>query len=151
VRVVTEDNTVIQASPDAPYLSPPLAQTLEFAGFRVESRRVNVDPVGGVGFVQYARRLSDVEATANRVRFFLGLGVVGGTMLALLAGVATARRAMTPIAELTETARTIERHPRPLAPDPAPRGRGRGPPSWPGRWTGCSTRWTARARRRRRR
>ena len=109
VRVVTEDNTVIQASPNAPYLSPPLLPSLEFAGFRVESRRVNVDPLGGVAFVQYARRLSDVEATANRVRFFLGLGVVGGTMLALLAGVATARRAMTPIAELTETARTIER------------------------------------------
>ena len=70
---------------------------------------MNVDPLGGVAFVQYARRLSDVEATANRVRFFLGLGVLGGTMLALLAGVATARRAMTPIAELTETARTIER------------------------------------------
>ena len=53
--------------------------------------------------------MSDVEATANRVRFFLGLGVLGGTALALLAGVATARRAMSPIAELTETARTIER------------------------------------------
>ena len=43
------------------------------------------------------------------MRFFLGLGVLGGTALALLAGVATARRAMAPIAELTETARTIER------------------------------------------
>jgi HAMP domain-containing protein len=109
VRVVTEDNEVIKASPDAPYLSPPLAPTLEFAGFRVESRPVKVEPVGGVGFVQYARRLSDVQDTANRVRFFLVLGVLGGTALALLAGVATARRAMTPIAELTETARTIER------------------------------------------
>jgi two-component system, OmpR family, sensor kinase len=109
VRVVTEDNSVIAASPDAPYLSPPLASTVEFAGYRVESRAVKVDPVGGVGFVQYARRLSDVEATANRVRFFLGLGVLGGTALALLAGLATARRAMTPIAELTETARMIER------------------------------------------
>ena len=108
VRVVTEDNEVVSASPNAPYLSPPLAQTMEFAGFRVESRRVNVLPFG-TGFVQYARRLSDVEATANRVRFFLGLGVVGGTALALLAGVATARRAMAPIAELTETARMIER------------------------------------------
>ena len=150
MRVVTEDNTVIQASPDAPYLSPPLAPTLEFAGFRVESRRVNVDPLGGVAFVQYARRLSDVEATANRVRFFLGLGVVGGTMLALLAGVATARRAMTPIAELTETARTIERTRDPSAGFRIPRPRTRSP-SWRGRWTGCSTRWTARARRRRRR
>ena len=109
VRVVTEDNEVIRSSPNAPYLSPPLAPTLDFAGFKVESRPVKVEPVGGVGFVQYARRLSDVEATANRVRFFLGLGVLGGTALALLAGVATARRAMSPIAELTETARTIER------------------------------------------
>ena len=38
VRVVTEDNTVISSSPKAPYLSPPLASTLEFAGYRVESR-----------------------------------------------------------------------------------------------------------------
>jgi two-component system OmpR family sensor kinase len=109
VRVVTEDNEVIKSSPSAPYLSPPLAETIEYSGYRVESRPVKVEPVGGLGFVQYARRLSDVEATANRVRFFLGLGVLGGTALALLAGLATARRAMAPIAELTETARTIER------------------------------------------
>jgi signal transduction histidine kinase len=100
---------MIKSSPNAPYLSPPLAETIEYSGYRVESRPVKVRPVGGVGFVQYARRLSDVEATANRVRFFLGLGVLGGTALALLAGLATARRAMAPIAELTETARTIER------------------------------------------
>jgi two-component system, OmpR family, sensor kinase len=89
VRVVTKDNEVIKSSPDAPYLSPPLTETLEFAGYKVESRAVKVQPFGGVGF--------------------LGLGVLGGTALALLAGVATARRAMSPIAELTETARTIER------------------------------------------
>jgi two-component system OmpR family sensor kinase len=109
IRVVTEDNEVIKSSPDAPYLSPPLLTTSEFAGYRVESRPIKVEPVGGVGFIQYARRLSDVQATANRVRFFIGLGVLGGTALALLAGLATARRAMAPIAELTETARTIER------------------------------------------
>jgi two-component system, OmpR family, sensor kinase len=108
IRIVTEDNEVIKSSPDAPYLAPPLASTIEFAGYRIESRPIRVEPAAGVGFVQYARRLSDVQATANRVRFFLGLGVLGGTALALLAGLATARRAMTPIAELTETARTIE-------------------------------------------
>jgi two-component system, OmpR family, sensor kinase len=76
----------------------------------VESRDVRVEqPYGGFGYVQYARRLSDVQATANRVRFFIGLGVLGGTALALLAGIEVARRAMAPIAELTETARTIER------------------------------------------
>ena len=149
VRVVTEDNEVIRSSPNAPYLSPPLAPTLEFAGYKVESRAVKVEPVGGVGFVQYARRLSDVEATANRVRFFLGLGVLGGTALALLAGVATARRAMSPIAELTETARTIERTAIPRSGSRIRRPRTRSP-SWRGRWTGCSTPWTGRAGRPRR-
>ena len=60
-------------------------------------------------YVQYARRLSDVEATANRVRVFLGLGVLGGAALALLAGLATATRAMAPITRLTDTARAIAR------------------------------------------
>jgi two-component system OmpR family sensor kinase len=109
IRVITGDNDVITSSPNAPYLAPPLASTLEFGGYRVESRAITVQPVGGIGYIQYARRLSDVQATANRVRFFLGLGVLGGTALALLAGLATARRAMDPITELTETARMIER------------------------------------------
>jgi two-component system, OmpR family, sensor kinase len=109
VRVVTQDNKVITASSkDAPYLSPPLASTIEFNGYRVESRPVPVRS-GGFFYVQYARKLSDVQATANRVKVFLLLGVLGGTALALLAGLATARRAMSPIAELTEAARTIER------------------------------------------
>jgi two-component system OmpR family sensor kinase len=59
--------------------------------------------------VQYGRRISDVSSTANRVKLFLGLGVLGGAALALLAGLATARRAMEPIAELTAVAREIER------------------------------------------
>ena len=50
-----------------------------------------------------------MQATANRVKLFLGLGVLGGAALALLAGLATARRAMEPIAELTDAAREIER------------------------------------------
>ena len=74
--------------------------------------------------IQYARRVSDVQATANRVKVFLGLGVLGGAALSLLAGLATARRAMEPIAELTATAREVERTrdatvsiPRPVADD----------------------------------
>ena len=39
---------------------------------------------------------------------FLAFGVLGGALLALLAGLATARRAMEPITELTEAARKIE-------------------------------------------
>ena len=59
--------------------------------------------------MQYARRLSDAQALANRVRVFLALGVIGGAALALLAGLATATRAMAPVTRLTDAARTIER------------------------------------------
>ena len=69
-------------------------------------------PVGQV-YVQYARRVSDLDATLGRVRLFLLLGVLGGTGLALVAGSVLARRAMPPIAELTATAREIGAHARP--------------------------------------
>jgi signal transduction histidine kinase len=78
---------------------------VEVRALPVESASYNTPPV----FLQYGRRLSEVEATARLVRAFLGLGVLGGAALALLAGLATARRAMSPIAELTEAARTITR------------------------------------------
>ena len=45
---------------------------------------------GGHGWLLYARPLSSVDETLSRVRFFLLLGVVGGTVLALLAGLANA-------------------------------------------------------------
>jgi signal transduction histidine kinase len=57
--------------------------------------------------IQYARKVSDLENTVARVRFFLIFGVLGGTLLALVGGLWLARRAMRPIAALTQTARTI--------------------------------------------
>ncbi|HEU4701517.1 MAG TPA: HAMP domain-containing sensor histidine kinase, partial [Conexibacter sp.] len=77
-------------------------------GYRVEVRQVNVDPVGQAVLI-YARPLSAIDRTAAKVRFFLILGVLGGSGLALLAGLMVARRAMAPIAELTASAREIER------------------------------------------
>ena len=58
--------------------------------------------------LQYAKPISEVQDTANRVKVFLAFGVLGGTLLALLAGLAVARRAMEPITELTAAARRIE-------------------------------------------
>ena len=49
----------------------------------------------------------DVEASLGRLWLFLGAGVIGGTLLALLAGLAVADRAMRPIASLTALARDI--------------------------------------------
>jgi two-component system, OmpR family, sensor kinase len=77
-------------------------------GYRVEVRTLRVEPSNQVVLL-YARPLSDVDHTLARVQFFLLLGVLGGTFLALLAGLATAQRAIRPIAELTDAAREIER------------------------------------------
>ena len=104
-RVVDQYGRVLRASRGAPDLGPPVPTARVVAGQQVEA-----EPLIGVQlFVQYARPVDAVEATVRRVRLFLVGGVVGGAGLALLAGLMIARRAMTPITELTRTAREIER------------------------------------------
>jgi signal transduction histidine kinase len=82
--------------------------TFTQGGYRVEVRQLTVKPIGTVKLV-YALPLSDVDHTLARVRVFLLLGVVGGAILALLAGLFVSERAMRPIVELTDAAREIER------------------------------------------
>lgn len=60
-----------------------------------------------VGYVQYARTSETVDGTVARLWYFLGAGVLGGTLLALLAGLAVADRAMRPVKALTGLARQI--------------------------------------------
>jgi two-component system, OmpR family, sensor kinase len=116
IKVVYYDGYVIKQSKGAPQWlgRPTVGPTVEIDGWRVENRRViihsNFDghEVGAV-YMQYARPLADVNATVNRVRFFLLIGVLSGAGLALLAGLWIATRAMAPIAALTVAAREIER------------------------------------------
>ena len=58
-------------------------------------------------FLQYARSTDNLDATINRLWLFLGGGVLGGTLLAALAGIAIAGRAMRPVSALTARAREI--------------------------------------------
>jgi two-component system, OmpR family, sensor kinase len=115
IRVLDEDGTILAQTTGAPNIGFPLPpRGGKVAGFRVESREVALHPRGAPQFdfdvtIQYARRVSDLESTIGRVRLFLMLGVLGGTGLALVAGLLLARRAMTPIAGLTATARDIAR------------------------------------------
>lgn len=71
------------------------------------------NPTTGVGFgrilIQYARPLSEVNSAIARVELFLLFGVFAGSGLALLAGSLIARRAMAPIAALTQAAARIAR------------------------------------------
>jgi signal transduction histidine kinase len=128
VSIGTESNDLVGGSSlRTPYLPPPsFGQTLEYEGYRIETRPIYARLPSGQGvqvYLRYGRPLSDLGATVRQVRLVLALGVLGGTLLALLAGLATARRAMAPIAELTEAARRIERSRDPSARLPAPAAR----------------------------
>jgi two-component system OmpR family sensor kinase len=105
-------NVIAQEPANVPFLGQPQEDAITVHGYRVVSRPAivteNGEPVGQV-VIQYGRRVSDTEATVKRVELFLLLGVLAGTALALLAGMAIARRAMAPIAELTSTAAEIAR------------------------------------------
>jgi two-component system OmpR family sensor kinase len=108
IRVVTIDGVLLCETRGARDFGFTRSDVADVGGYRVESRIIPVPPLGQA-VLQYARPLSDVKRTARKVWFFLLLGVAGGTVLAFLAGVTVARRAMRPIAELTSTAREIER------------------------------------------
>jgi signal transduction histidine kinase len=104
-------------------LGPPQAGLSDHGDIRVATEPV-VAPDGTVtGYVQYGRNVEHVESTVDRLWLFIAAGVLGGTLLASLAGVAIARRAMRPIASLTATAREIAttRDPSRQMPEPAAR------------------------------
>jgi signal transduction histidine kinase len=100
-------NSKTEPATQPPFTLPTRAISQQF-GYRVEMREIHYPPLGEA-FLAYARPLSDVDHTLARVRVFLILGVLGGTILALLAGLAMAQRAMRPVAELTDAGREIER------------------------------------------
>jgi two-component system, OmpR family, sensor kinase len=110
MRVVDEDGTLLWETPAAPDLGLPEPENITEAGrFDVVSllmgSTARIPPEQA--FFQYGRSRDSLEATTERVWLFLGGGVLGGTILALLAGMAVAGRAMRPIQDLTQTARKI--------------------------------------------
>jgi signal transduction histidine kinase len=109
VRILSESGNVLASTRKAPELG--FRTEADVDGYRVYTRPVALSgqTVGGTVIVQYGKRLSDLDATIARVELLLLLGVLAGTGLALLAGVAIARRAMAPIAQLTSTAEEIAR------------------------------------------
>jgi len=76
-------------------------------GYRIEARRIKVGHQNG--WVIYALPVSSLENTIDSLRLRLAISVLGGAVLALLAGLFVAQRAMRPVSELTDAAREIER------------------------------------------
>ncbi len=138
IRILYGSGEVLEQYPEnAPSFPVPPQGVVTLPGFRevstVDGYRVvtGVLPVYDLAgaeyghvFFQYGREVASTQATVHRVELFLVLGVLAGSLLALFAGVAIARRAMAPIAALTSTAAEIARTrdpsrrvPQPLAKD----------------------------------
>ncbi|MGE4427328.1 MAG: ATP-binding protein [Solirubrobacteraceae bacterium] len=105
-------------------LGPPNTSDVRVGDYRVEVRTFDqtiVDERGKeISFpgaqtlsvrltLQVGRSFGVIDQTTNRVRTALGLGVITGTLLALLAGLAVGQRAMRPVRRMTGTARHIAR------------------------------------------
>jgi two-component system, OmpR family, sensor kinase len=113
IRVLTLGGSLIEEQPaHAPSFGSVQESAKTIHGYRVLARPVIVRDNGvrlGVAIIEYGRPVAGTEATVKRVELFLLVGVLGGSLLALFAGMAIARRAMAPITELTSTAAEIAR------------------------------------------
>ena len=126
VSVVDRSNRTIwpEGPTNEPSLGPPISGVTDIGDLRVTSRELVIpadsssagafdaplQPVTTpIGYVQYAKPERTITKTINRVRLFLALGVLGGTLLAFLGGLLVAKRAMRPIAGLTRAAREVAR------------------------------------------
>jgi two-component system, OmpR family, sensor kinase len=139
LRVHDRVNNQVYAIKGSPRLGPLYEGIRDFGRYRVVSRPLfgrSLDTGntfrstpgaldGTVAAIQYGKPTDNLHATIDRVRFFLFLGVLIGTLFAFLAGFWVARRAMRPISGLTKAAREVARTrdpahtelPRPVAND----------------------------------
>jgi signal transduction histidine kinase len=107
-RVYDLNGNLIEHSRGAPALGNDGTLGLStYNGLRVATEAVRDENGDVTGFVQYGRSLTHVESTIERLWLFIAAGVLGGTLLASLAGLAIAGRAMRPVSALTATARKI--------------------------------------------
>ena len=107
VRVFDASGALLTQSTNATDLGPPTQGLREVNGMRVATARIGSGSGSLTGYVQYARNFEHVDSTVDRLWLFVAAGVLGGTLLASLAGMAIARRAMQPISALTASAREI--------------------------------------------
>jgi signal transduction histidine kinase len=106
-RVFDAGVNLVKQSGNAGKLGAPTAGLSNHGQMRVATARVSNDTGVTTGYVQYGRSIAHVDSTVDRLWLFIAAGIFGGTLLASLAGVAIAARAMRPISALTATARQI--------------------------------------------
>jgi two-component system OmpR family sensor kinase len=122
VRIYDARGQQLDASPNAAELGPPASGVHDVGAMRVITVILRSRQSGRIaGYVQYGRNEQHVDSTIDRLWLFIAAGVLGATLLASLAGMAIARRAMRPISSLTATARKIAATGDPSSHMPQPR------------------------------
>ncbi len=139
LRVWNRVTSEVYALPGSPRLGPLYEGIRDVGRYRVIGRPLFTRSLGttdnfqaperpldgAAAAIQYGKPTANLNATIGRVRFFLLLGVLVGTIFAFFAGFFVARRAMRPISGLTKAAREVARTrdpehtelPRPVAND----------------------------------
>ena len=107
VRIFDPAGRVLVQTHHALDLGPPTPGVIHEGHLRVVTARVVSEGGNVVGYVQYARSQEHVDSTIERLWLFIAAGVLGAVLLAGLAGLAIANRAMQPIASLTTAASEI--------------------------------------------
>ncbi len=109
IKIVDTSGTAYPRTPPDPDLGPPEpAATTRVGAYEVAAQQVfSSSLTRPATFIQYAKTRDSLDATIDRLWLLLAAGVLGGALLAALAGLAVANRAMRPISSLTVAAREI--------------------------------------------
>jgi two-component system OmpR family sensor kinase len=107
VRILDPNGRLRDQTHHAPNLGPPHLGVTHEGSLRIVTHAIVSPNAGTVGYVQYARSEQHVDSTIERLWLFIAAGVLGAVLLASLAGLTIANRAMRPIASLTATAGEI--------------------------------------------
>ncbi len=107
VRVFDRDGNLLKHSRGAPGLGLPRPGVVHVGSLRVVTAAIVNEQGFITGYVEYARSEEHVDSTIERLWLFIAAGVLGAVLLAGLAGLAIANRAMQPIAAITAAAGEI--------------------------------------------
>jgi len=107
VRIFDANGALLRESRDAVDLGPLREGLANYNSMRVAATRIAGGDGSLTGYAQYGRSLEHVDSTIGRLWLFIAAGILGGTLLATLAGLAIADRAMRPVASLTARAREV--------------------------------------------
>lgn len=106
-RVFDLEGRLLKESTGALTLGRPSIGLSTHGDMRVATAEIRDASGNLTGYVQYGRNLAHVDAAIDKLWLITGGGVLVATLLAAIAGLAIAGRAMRPISSLTATAREI--------------------------------------------